>query len=88
MSADQQKIAKKYTKTGTRTVYNFDTKNRQRKENATKGGLIAEIAEFLQKNSQFDIKNLNIVNKEKLIAFSIGDDDFEIDLKQKRKKKA
>lgn len=87
LTADQQKVAKKYTKTGTRTVYNFDTKGRQRKENATKGGLITELAKYLLEDSEYKPTSVNITNKERQIAFTIGDDDFELTLVQKRKKK-
>lgn len=67
-----------------------DTKNpvkRERKANPTKGGLIAEIATFLSENSAFDVKNLEITNKERMIAFQIGDERFEVTLIQKRKPK-
>lgn len=87
LTSEQQKTAKQYTKTGTRTVYNFDTKNRTRKENATKGGLIAEFAKFLREGSEYKPTTVNITNKERQIAFTIGNDDFELTLVQKRKKK-
>lgn len=87
LTPEQQKAAKQYTKTGTRTVYNFDTKNRTRKENATKGGLIAEFAKFLLEGSEYKPTAVNITNKERQIAFTIGNDDFELTLVQKRKKK-
>lgn len=88
LDADKAKIAQKFAHTGTRkrpTVYQF--KQRERKPNATKGGLIAELAKFLEENSEFDIQNLDIVNKERMIAFTIGEDSFELTLIQKRKKK-
>lgn len=85
---EKAKIAQKFAHAGTRkqpTVYKFTT--RQRKPNATKGGIIAELAEFLEKNSQFSIADLSITNKERQIAFSIGKDSFELTLVQKRKPK-
>lgn len=85
LTAEQKKNAKEYTKTGTRTVYNFTP--RQRKENATKGGLIAELAQFLREGSEYKPTVVNITNKERQIAFTIGNDDFELTLVQKRKKK-
>lgn len=85
---DKAKVAQKFAHAGTRkapTAYKFTS--RQRKPNATKGGIIAELAEFLEKNSQFSIVNLQVTNKERQIAFSIGEDSFELTLVQKRKPK-
>ena len=85
---EKAKIAQKFAHAGTRkqpTAYKFTT--RQRKPNATKGGILAELAEFLEKNSQFSIADLSITNKERQIAFSIGGDSFELTLVQKRKPK-
>jgi len=67
------------------TVYNFS--QRERKANPTKGGIIAELAEFLTKNSQFATEDVEITNKERQIAFKIGEDAFELTLVQKRKPK-
>ena len=89
LTAEQQKVAKQYTRTGTRkqpTVYKFDKK--ERKANPTKGGIVAEIAEFLTNNSQFAIESLEIVNKERQIAFKIGENTYEVTLIQKRKPKS
>lgn len=88
LAPDKAKIAQKFAHAGTRkapTAYKFPQK--QRKPNATKGGIIAELAEFLEKHSQFNIEGLDITNKERQIAFKIGDDAFELTLVQKRKPK-
>ena len=85
---DKAKIAQKYAHTGTRktpTVYQFN--KRERKPNATKGGIIAELVEYLEKHSDFSIENLQVLNKERQIAFRIGEDNFELTLIQKRKPK-
>ena len=85
---DKLKEARKYAHTGTRkapTAYKFS--KRERKPNATKGGIIAELAQFFGESSQFAIENLEITNKERQIAFSIGGENFELTLVQKRKKK-
>lgn len=89
LTKEQQKIAKKYTHAGTRkqpTIYTFD-KKKTKKPNATKGAIIAELADFLANRSQFEIINFAIKNAERQIAFSIGDNDFELTLVQKRAKK-
>lgn len=88
LPAEKAKVAQKFAHTGTRktpTVYQF--KPRERKPNATKGGIISELATFFEKDSQFSIENLQILNKERQISFMIGTDTFEVTLVQKRKPK-
>lgn len=58
-------------------------KERCRKENPTKEMVIREIAALLPKFAE----NVEVLNAGKLISFSIGDEKYEIDLKQKRKPK-
>lgn len=92
LTPEQEKVVKEARSTGTRrapTIYKLDNTGgkRSRKENATKGGLIAELFKFLSENSEFAIKNCEIVNKERMISFSIGTDRFEVTLTQKRKPK-
>ena len=87
LTAEQEKVAKKMRGVGTRThadtgTYNFN--KRTRKENPTKANIIAEIAKFLQENAYDGVK---ITNKERQIAFSVGENDFEFTLVQKRKPK-
>lgn len=85
---DKLKAAQKFAHAGTRkapTVYKFN--KRERKPNATKGGLIAELADFMEKGSNFSVTNLAITNKERQISFMVGDETFELTLVQKRKPK-
>jgi hypothetical protein len=87
ISTQQTKETRKYRQADRKpTVYDF-TKKRERKPNATKGGLITELFEFLSKNSQFSTENVTITNKERQIAFQIGENKFELTLVQKRKPK-
>lgn len=58
-------------------------KERCRKENPTKEMVIREIAALLPKFAE----NVEVLNVGKLISFSIGEEKYEIDLKQKRKPK-
>ena len=86
---DKLEVARKFAHTGTRktpTVYKFT--KRERKPNATKAGLIAELFTFLAENSDFAVENAEITNKEWQIAFRIGEDCFELTLVQKRKPKS
>lgn len=87
-TAEQLKVEREMARTGTRkTPANYKFPKKKRKENATKGGVIAELAQFLAENSDFSVENLEIVNKERQIAFQIGEDKFELTLTQKRKPK-
>lgn len=86
LTAEQEKETRKYRQADRKpTVYNFN--KRERKPNATKEGLVAEIAEFLEKNSNFDTKNVEITNKNREITFQVADDTFTFTLVQKRKPK-
>lgn len=53
------------------------------KENPEKEMIIAEIAKLLPNFAE----NIVVENKGKLITFTIGDNEYKIDLVQKRKKK-
>ena len=88
LAPEQRNIAKKFAHTGTRktpTVYKFDKK--ERKPNATKAGIIAELFKFLAENSEFDTKNVNIANKERQIDFIVGEYSYSLTLVQHRKPK-
>ena len=85
---EKEKIAKKYINVSERKSKSADDKRgKVRAENPTKAGIIAEIAEFLEKNSNFACENVQITNKERQIALKIGENAYEITLVQKRKPK-
>ena len=89
LSPEQEKEARKYSHVGTRkapTAYKFT--KRERKPNATKGGIIVELTDFMEHNSNFDVSNLAITNKERQISFMVGGETFELTLVQKRKPKS
>ena len=83
LDKEQEKVAKKYTNVGTRKTTTEKTE-RKRKENPTKAGVIAEISQFLSENGY---EMVEITNKERQIAFKIGENDYELTLVQKRKPK-
>lgn len=58
-------------------------RERVRKENPTKEMVIAEIAKILPNFAE----NVQVLNIGKLISFTIDENTYEIDLKQKRKPK-
>ena len=55
------------------------------KENPTKELIISKLTSALQEID--NISNVNVENKTKLITFSLNNEDFKLDLVQKRKEK-
>ena len=85
LDPEREKMAKKMANAGTKkpTVYKFDTKDKKRKENPTKAGIIQYLFECLT-----DYDNVVISNKERQITFSTGGENYELTLVQKRAKKS
>ena len=87
LSPEKAAIAKKFSHTGTRkapTAYKFT--QRKRKENATKGGIIAELSDFFTKMSEFNVENFQIPSKEGKISFKIGEKWYSLTLTEHRTK--
>lgn len=92
---EKQKIAQQFARTGTRkTVGKGEMKanglrlvKRERKPNELKGLIISQIFSFLSENADISAEKVEITNKERQIAFSIGDRNFEFTLVEKRKPK-
>ena len=55
------------------------------KENPTKELIISKLTSALQEID--NISNINVENKAKLITFTLNNEDFKVDLVQKRKEK-
>ena len=92
-SPEKEKLAKKFANVDTKkrkkpTVYNLDARGKARKENPTKASIIAELAKFLTENSENACEMVEITNKERQIAFKIGENAYELTLVQKRKPKS
>ena len=84
----EEKAALKIGRIDERKAKSADNKRgKVRAENPTKSGIIAVIAEFLTEKCQFACENVEITNKERQIAFKIGENAYEITLVQKRKPK-
>ena len=84
----EEKAALKMSRVDERKAKSVDNKRgKVRAENPTKSGIIAEIAEYLTENCGFATENVTITNKERQIAFKIGENDYEFTLVQKRKPK-
>lgn len=89
LDPEKEKMAKKFANATTKkkpTAYNFS--QRERKANPTKAGIIAELADFLTNESANSCTEVEIVNKERQVSFSIGSEKYELTLVQKRKPKA
>lgn len=89
---EAEKVARKFAKTGTRKAppaYKLDNTGgkRSRKENPTKASIISELAKFLEADSENACVEVEITNKERQIAFKIGENAYELTLVQKRKPK-
>ena len=83
LDKEAEKQAKKWANVGEKTK-KTERKAPVRKENATKSAIISEISAFLtEKGYEF----VEITNKERQIAFKIGENDYELTLVQKRKPK-
>ena len=90
---EQENLCKKAKDSGImRTIHGASAKTaettptqreRVKKENPTKGKIIAEIAKLLIEFAN----NVNVTNPEKLIEFTMNGNDYKLDLTQKRKKK-
>ena len=86
LSPEEEKEAKKFINVKDKkkpTVYDF-SKKRERKPNEEKGELIANLFDYI---TSLGLENPKITNKERQIAFSVGENDYELTLVQKRKKK-
>ena len=83
LDKETEKMAKKYANA---TSHKTESKliTRTRKENPTKANIITEINQFLIENGY---EMVEITNKERQIAFKVGENDYELTLVQKRKPK-
>lgn len=83
---EKEKIAMKFANATTRkrpTSYQFTA--RKRKPNPTKEELIAALANYLTNQDEIDVSNVQVTNKTRQVAFSIGEKNFELTLIEKRK---
>ena len=89
LDPEREKMAKKFANATTKkkpAVYDF--KQRERKANPTKASIIAELEKFLAEDSENACEGVEVTNKERQIAFTIGDQKYELTLVQKRTPKA
>ena len=88
LSKEQLKQAKKVMGTGTRKATpNYAIKPREKKVNANKKDLIQALVDFLN-DCDLDIKDLQIINAERLLNFEFNDKRYDLTLVEKRTPKA
>lgn len=86
LTKEQEKVAKKMSAVKDRRAK--DTENNKRGKVRAENPTKADLINFLYENlKNYNCNSLNITNKERQIAFAVGDNDFELTLVQKRKKK-
>lgn len=85
LTKEQKQAVKKMTNVSRAVnAYGKEVK-KEIKTDDTKQFLISYLAEMLGQCDK--VTDISILNPQKLIGFKIGSDDFELDLKRKRKKK-
>lgn len=83
LTKEEKANQKKALSTGTRVQK--EPVKRTKKDNPTKKSVIDEIVAMLNANERYT--EINVVNGERQVAFTLGDCKFELTLVQKREKK-
>lgn len=85
LSKEQEKLAMKISAVTDRKAKSENNmRGKVRAENLTKSGIIASLSDFLTENGNLCCENVKITNKERQIAFSVGENKYELTLVQKR----
>lgn len=79
LTAEQRKVMKEVTKTGTKK--RTTSVKRERKPDEEKAEIIAKIADFLAKIDGFDVE---IIKNEREISLLVGENDYSITLTKHR----
>ena len=82
LSPEEEKRAKKYANSDTHKKPITLTK-RERKPDEEKEAIIAEISHFIGNSTTFPTENVEIVNKNRQIRFSIGENWYDLTLIKK-----
>lgn len=85
-TVEEEKAMRKATKIVGERKKSTTPVKRERKEDAVKQELIALLAAALG-DGDLEVANVEITNKERMIAFTVGDESFEVMLTKKRKPK-
>lgn len=84
LSAEQRKAQSTYTKTVDRKKPNYNFKKRERKPNPTKRSIIAELAKFMDEESETCPESVKISNPECEVTFIVNGMEYSIKLIQHR----
>ncbi len=84
LDKEKQKIAKSYTKTGTKASKSGKTERKKAKDDE-KSLIIDEIFSFLAQNDSILPQNVEKVNAERQISFKIGENSYSLTLTKHRK---
>ena len=82
LSPEEEKKAKKYANVDTHKR-SANSAPRPRKPNELKEKIVVTLAELMRK-SDLSAENVIITNKNRMIAFSVGEKNFELTLVEKR----
>lgn len=85
-TVEEEKAMRKATKVVGERKKSTAPVKRERKEDEVKQALIALLAAALG-DGDLAVENVDITNKERMIAFTVGEDSFEVMLTKKRKAK-
>lgn len=85
-TVEEEKAMRKATKVVGERKKSTTPVKRERKEDAVKQELINLLAAALG-DGDLAVENVDITNKERMIAFTVGEDSFEVMLTKKRKAK-
>ena len=86
LTGEQKKVEKEMRLTGQKKKpLILDNKPRARKKNPVKNGMIRDLKEFLSTLDK--IKELQVLNEERLITFKIGEKWYDLTLAEKRKER-
>ena len=85
-TVEEEKAMRKATKVVGERKKSATPVKRERKEDEVKQALINLLAAALGEGD-LDVADIVITNKERMIAFNVGDDSFEVMLTKKRKAK-
>lgn len=85
LSKEAEKEALKEAHKGTdKKSPNYTFTKRERKPNATKGAIIAELAKFLTDDAESACENVTIVKTEREISFNVGEKSYSLTLVEHR----
>lgn len=88
LTAEQQKVAKKYTNTGTKKKTEYQFSKRERKPNETKRHIMGDVKTLFQGLELNGVcKDVNLSNPERTLDFEMDGKQYTLTLTEHRPKK-